>query len=110
MCGKVVLIILLFFFFFFVFTRRRRNTILQGDWSSDVCSSDLQSSFNQVFAGIGQAEVGEYVARAGLLLKGLSFRHSSPHFSTVSRCRTRSISDFGIAIPALDFFWKAWIT
>jgi hypothetical protein len=30
-----------------------------------------------VFAGIGQAEVGEYVARAGLPLKGLSFRHSS---------------------------------
>jgi hypothetical protein len=32
-----------------------------------------QSSFNQVFARIGQAEVGEYVARARLLLKGLSF-------------------------------------
>jgi hypothetical protein len=41
-----------------------------------------QSSFDQVFTGIGQAEVGKYVARAGLLLKGLSFRHSSPHFST----------------------------
>src|SRR5688500_20225667 len=26
---------------FFFFSRRRRHTRLQGDWSSDVCSSDL---------------------------------------------------------------------
>src|SRR2546426_5535095 len=31
-------IMLLFFFFF---SSRRRHTRLQGDWSSDVCSSDL---------------------------------------------------------------------
>src|SRR5205807_7238825 len=30
-----------FFFFFFFFSSRRRHTRLQGDWSSDVCSSDL---------------------------------------------------------------------
>src|SRR5205807_7068346 len=30
--------VLLFFFFF---SSRRRHTRLQGDWSSDVCSSDL---------------------------------------------------------------------
>src|SRR5256885_10243054 len=29
---------------FFFFSSRRRHTRLQGDWSSDVCSSDLQSS------------------------------------------------------------------
>jgi hypothetical protein len=44
---------------------------------------NYQSSFDQVFTRVGQAEVREYVARAWLLLKGLSFRHSSPHFSTV---------------------------
>src|SRR5205807_6851446 len=39
--------LLFFFFFFFVlfffffFSSRRRHTRLQGDWSSDVCSSDL---------------------------------------------------------------------
>src|SRR6266446_9663041 len=40
----------LFFFFhnkrilfvFFFFSSRRRHTRLQGDWSSDVCSSDLR--------------------------------------------------------------------
>src|SRR5205807_7783000 len=29
------------FFFCFFFSSRRRHTRLQGDWSSDVCSSDL---------------------------------------------------------------------
>src|SRR2546426_8186697 len=32
-----------FFFFFFFFSSRRRHTRLQGDWSSDVCSSDLRA-------------------------------------------------------------------
>src|SRR5256885_8171364 len=34
-----MLLVLLVFFFFF--SSRRRHTRLQGDWSSDVCSSDL---------------------------------------------------------------------
>src|ERR1039457_6939580 len=29
------------FLIFFVFSSRRRHTRLQGDWSSDVCSSDI---------------------------------------------------------------------
>src|SRR5215213_8611473 len=33
---------ILFFFFFFFFSSRRRHTRLVSDWSSDVCSSDLQ--------------------------------------------------------------------
>src|SRR5437762_8769482 len=31
----------LFIFFFFFFSSRRRHTRYIGDWSSDVCSSDL---------------------------------------------------------------------
>src|SRR5256885_3293414 len=31
-------------FMFFFFSSRRRHTRLQGDWSSDVCSSDLSGS------------------------------------------------------------------
>src|SRR5256885_7719624 len=31
--------------FIFFFSSRRRHTRLQGDWSSDVCSSDLLSNF-----------------------------------------------------------------
>src|SRR6266446_7196843 len=29
--------------YFFFFSSRRRHTRLQGDWSSDVCSSDLHA-------------------------------------------------------------------
>src|SRR5256885_7416274 len=29
----------------FFFSSRRRHTRLQGDWSSDVCSSDLRAPF-----------------------------------------------------------------
>src|SRR5256885_13231136 len=32
---------------FLFFSSRRRHTILQGDWSSDVCSSDLIITFNE---------------------------------------------------------------
>src|SRR5207248_4274930 len=33
------------FLFFFFFSSRRRHTRSYGDWSSDVCSSDLQPLF-----------------------------------------------------------------
>src|SRR5256885_7142053 len=34
--------------FFFFFSSRRRHTRLQGDWSSDVCSSDLLGPLNEI--------------------------------------------------------------
>src|SRR6266446_4820182 len=33
---------------FFFFSSRRRHTRLQGDWSSDVCSSDLVEGLRQL--------------------------------------------------------------
>src|SRR5256885_11938723 len=33
---------------FFFFSSRRRHTRLQGDWSSDVCSSDLTIQLLQI--------------------------------------------------------------
>src|SRR2546426_3233879 len=38
--------------FFFFFSSRRRHTRLQGDWSSDVCSSDL-SGADPAYRGLG---------------------------------------------------------
>src|SRR6266446_7887238 len=35
------------FSFFFFFSSRSRHTRLQGDWSSDVCSSDLALAASQ---------------------------------------------------------------
>src|SRR5688500_20191768 len=32
----------------FFFSSRRRHTRLQGDWSSDVCSSDLAVAFHRL--------------------------------------------------------------
>src|SRR5256885_15807423 len=39
----------------FFFSSRRRHTRLQGDWSSDVCSSDLMKQFDHsgMWLGIG---------------------------------------------------------
>ena len=40
--GEVESMFIVFIFcVFFFFSSRRRHTRLQGDWSSDVCSSDL---------------------------------------------------------------------
>src|SRR5256885_10932557 len=38
---RVSMRFLMICFFLFFFSSRRRHTRLQGDWSSDVCSSDL---------------------------------------------------------------------
>src|SRR5215467_15375431 len=38
----------MFIIFFFFFSSRRRHTRLQGDWSSDVCSSDLSRTASGV--------------------------------------------------------------
>src|SRR5256885_15358217 len=39
--------------FFFFFSSRRRHTRLQGDWSSDVCSSDLLMTVRERTREIG---------------------------------------------------------
>src|SRR5215467_15803007 len=40
---------------FFFFSSRRRHTRLQGDWSSDVCSSDLSSKLESPLWSSGRA-------------------------------------------------------
>src|SRR2546426_11592450 len=64
------------FVFFFFFSSRRRHTRLQGDWSSDVCSSDLRIlsqalpgtavKTGRVFARLHQ------IARTSMSLLGLA--------------------------------------
>src|SRR6266850_6521300 len=50
----------MFKFFFFFFSSRRRHTRLQGDWSSDVCSSDLT---RRRFSGAWHEEVLQTLKR-----------------------------------------------
>src|SRR2546426_2580516 len=45
---------------FFFFSSRRRHTRLQGDWSSDVCSSDLHRDLHVVPDGLGRGEEDEW--------------------------------------------------
>src|SRR5256885_11196907 len=40
---------------FFFFSSRRRHTRLQGDWSSDVCSSDLVAG-HRLGPGVGDGD------------------------------------------------------
>src|SRR5205807_10485058 len=70
------------FFFFFFFSSRRRHTRLQGDWSSDVCSSDLFSPDGKWIAFTGQYDgnFNVYVMPAeGGQPKQLTFYQGSAH-------------------------------
>src|SRR5215467_4346491 len=49
MCGII---------FFFFFSSRRRHTRLQGDWSSDVCSSDLSADRQAMTMLFARTEYG----------------------------------------------------
>src|SRR5256885_10067172 len=53
--------------FFFFFSSRRRHTRLQGDWSSDVCSSDLNCGRRETDA---KARVERAAARGGVIAPG----------------------------------------
>src|SRR5256885_8168859 len=61
---------------FFFFSSRRRHTRLQGDWSSDVCSSDLKG-WETVFASIPDGtdaqicfQVGQYPLDTPVIVTG----------------------------------------
>src|SRR5256885_8917207 len=52
----------------FFFSSRRRHTRLQGDWSSDVCSSDLKQHINTPIK-FRRMEIEEMVVVADILEK-----------------------------------------
>src|SRR6266850_2383938 len=66
--------------FFFFFSSRRRHTRLQGDWSSDVCSSDLAWKIRAptlILANTGDARVavtGSYMLYRALRDNGVPVR------------------------------------
>src|SRR5256885_9977680 len=53
----------------FFFSSRRRHPGLQGDWSSDVCSSDLASGVESALAG-ASADAASLAAAAGHAAEG----------------------------------------
>src|SRR5205807_3195315 len=56
----------------FFFSSRRRHTRLQGDWSSDVCSSDLivKRLFDATGGVLQNAEVNRALAKEGTEASG----------------------------------------
>src|SRR6266446_6323281 len=83
------------FLFFFFFSSRRRHTRLQGDWSSDVCSSDLAIHSHSIVLG-------------GLLEMSKQTR-LTPFTSLIMRVESRARRSYGsrtydnvIAIRAVD--------
>src|SRR5690242_3433131 len=56
-----IIFMFFFFFFFFFFSSRRRHTRLTCDWSSDVCSSDLDGDVLVVTSKIVSKAEGRLV-------------------------------------------------
>src|SRR5688500_19201641 len=61
----------MFVLLFFFFSSRRRHTRLQGDWSSDVCSSDLDA--NAPYRSLTVPQLKELLHDAGVNLSNINF-------------------------------------
>src|SRR5256885_4364551 len=88
---------------FFFFSSRRRHTRLQGDWSSDVCSSDLKQKIvhcdlkpeNILFNAQGEVVVTDFGLATILstisVQQPADLKGSSPYMAQIGRasCRER---------------------
>src|SRR5256885_7495953 len=81
--------------YFFFFSSRRRHTRLQGDWSSDVCSSDLIWRFAQDGDTLDYRETrgGAPVLEAEWRREGEGFARSRTEFDA-QRVPARAPMDF----------------
>src|SRR5256885_3375645 len=90
----------------FFFSSRRRHTRLQGDWSSDVCSSDLiplRDTEPAFFANVGQLDtrilngktsLSHRLTRLAFRQRGTTLAHGdAPVGQQIGRasCRERSV-------------------
>src|SRR5256885_16298713 len=93
------------FVFFFFFSSRRRHTRLQGDWSSDVCSSDLgQPAAVSALPSGGSAAAGSSVVRlflAAAFVTGLaSFIYEIVWIRMLSLVLSASFHSFELMLSA----------
>src|SRR2546426_1355933 len=104
---------------FFFFSSRRRHTRLQGDWSSDVCSSDLVTApfawwaFSSMLAFavvIIFWVVDRIVRAAGWTYRKLRARFSErgPSDSLPSPMRRRFLERTALAVSAVPFVASAY--
>src|SRR2546427_6432857 len=84
-----------FLFFFFFFSSRRRHTRFDCDWSSDVCSSDLDVNGEDILVlrnagpkGAGMPEWGMLPIPTRLLKQGVKDMRSEER-RVGKECRSR---------------------
>ena len=73
---------------FFFFSSRRRHTRLQGDWSSDVCSSDLVADVGDAVLPHTDALDAEAEGEAGHLFRVVADGRSEERRVGIE-CRSR---------------------
>src|SRR3546814_4757388 len=97
-CGlcAVVYVFVGCFFCFFFFKQKTAYEMRISDWSSDVCSSDLQwvvNAYTVVFAGLMLAggSLGDRWGRKRVMIVGLVIRSEERRVGKecVSTCRSR---------------------
>src|SRR5256885_12984056 len=89
-----------YFVYCFFFSSRRRHTRLQGDWSSDVCSSDLLGYYrywlaeHHAIAALGDPCPEVLVARLGVETKRIRVGTGGvllPYYSAFRRSEERRV-------------------
>src|SRR5205807_3626625 len=102
-------------FVFFFFSSRRRHTRLQGDWSSDVCSSDLSSAAQALSrASTAPARASRAGGGGRSPAQGLRRRRGAPCLSRVRpllplpplRSEERRVGKACCLAVARDASWK----
>src|SRR5690606_40260095 len=86
----------------FFFSSRRRHTRFSRDWSSDVCSSDLD-----VAAAYAAFERGEYATSLDLARRILSTRPAYADMRNLAGISLALLGDSGAALEELDEIGRA---
>src|SRR5256885_9692315 len=71
--------------FCFFFSSRRRHTRLQGDWSSDVCSSDLAIAMVGIHIGLNLEDEGAHPRLGRVDLAQIGFLRPGRRRETAQR-------------------------
>src|SRR5688572_32772723 len=77
-----------FFFFFFFFSSRRRHTRFDCDWSSDVCSSDLEA-WLVTTGGVSSTDEMAYADSLAVAARRYQWRLRSEERRVGKECRSR---------------------
>src|ERR1039457_5512952 len=83
----------------FFFSSRRRHTRLQGDWSSDVCSSDL-------YTLLGDVQWKDYEVSVDFLLETNGFAYLLGRVANVPGFGTPTPNGYWLAVSSVPGAWE----